>query len=87
MQRRAFLQWLCVGIGVASTATTANALGAIRASTSLKADENPKPQPSVATPEDLDSARVEDVWYGHWRRVNRRHYRRVSRRVYRRRYY
>lgn len=87
MQRRAFLQWLCVGIGVASTATTANALGAIPASTSLKSDRSPKPQPGVATPEDIDSAKVEDVWYGHWRRVNRRHYRRVSRRVYRRHYY
>ncbi len=50
-------------------------------------DPGAKPEPGVATTEDMDTARVEDVWYGHWRRVNRRHYRRVSRRVYRRHYY
>jgi hypothetical protein len=87
MQRRAFLQWLCTGLGVASAATTARALSAIPAITSLKPDTTSKPQSGVVTPEDMDSAKVEDVWYGHWRRVNRRHYRRVSRRVYRRRYY
>ncbi len=87
MQRRAFLQSLCAGICVASTAATAHAFGSIPASTSLKPGRSPKLQPSVATSEDIESAKVEDVWYGHWRRVNRRHYRRVRRRVYRRHYY
>ena len=86
MQRRAFLRFLCGGLGIASAATTAQALTVIK---TLGSDigRGAKPQPSVAIPGDMDSAKVEDVWYGHWRRVNRRHYRRVSRRVYRRRYY
>jgi hypothetical protein len=87
MQRRAFLRFFCVGLGIASTATTAQALTVIKKLRSDDIGHGAKPQPSVAIPEDMDSAKVEDVWYGHWRRVNRRHYRRVSRRVYRRRYY
>jgi hypothetical protein len=87
MQRRAFLQFLGVGLGIASTATTAQALTMVRTLDSHDIGRGAKPQPSVAMPDDMDSAKVEDVWYGHWRRVNRRHYRRVSRRVYRRRYY
>jgi hypothetical protein len=87
MQRRAFLGFFCVGLGIASTATTAQALTVIKTLGSDDIGHGAKPQPSVAIPEDMDSAKVEDVWYGHWRRVNRRHYRRVSRRVYRRRYY
>ncbi len=87
MQRRAFLQFLSVGLGVASTASTAKALSAMRSLNWRDIDSGAKPEPGVATPEDMDSAKVEDAWYGHWRRVNRRHYRRVSRRVYRRHYY
>jgi hypothetical protein len=84
MQRRAFLLWLCAGIG--ASATTARALSAIPATPSLNSDNALNQHSGVATPEDVDSAKVENVWYGHWRRVNRRHYRRVSRRVYRRHY-
>jgi hypothetical protein len=87
MERRAFLQLLCVGIGAASVNSSAKALNFVfqlppRGSISDHAAER-----SVAAPEDIDDAKIEKVWYGHWRRVNRRHYRRVSRRVYRRHYY
>jgi len=84
MERRAFLQLLCIGMGIA-TAAPAKALPAIGSLASP--DPAPAPQPGVARPKDLDDAKVEKAWYGHWRRVNRRHYRRVSRRVYRRRYW
>jgi hypothetical protein len=84
MERRAFVRFLCIGMGIAAMATPAKALTSV--ATPASPNPSPAPQPSIATPEDMDSAKVEDVWYGHWRRVNRRHYRRVSRRVYRRRY-
>jgi hypothetical protein len=87
MERRAFLQLLCVGLGAASLATPAKALTLIDQLAGRGSESGQAQAPSVATPEDVDRAQVEKVWYGHWRRVNRRHYRRVSRRVYRRHYY
>lgn len=100
MERRAFLQLFWVGVGVAFTATPVKALTLVvplasgsdpgRAQEPLatsRSDPRRAPVPSVATEDDIDGAQVEKVWYGHWRRVNRRHYRRVSRRVYRRHYY
>ena len=76
MERRAFLQLLGIGIGMVSAAGQVKALPLVA-----------KPESSVGPAEDMDRAPVEDVYYGHWRRVTRRHYRRVSRRVYRRRFY
>jgi len=86
MERRGFLQLLCVGMGTAFAAAPAKAFPLLSPITP-GFDHGLEPEPSVATAEDLEGARIEKVWYGHWRRVNRRHYRRVSRRVYRRHYY
>ncbi len=86
MERRAFLQLLCLGIGAMSAATPTEAFPLTR----LPAGESNggvAPEPSVATPEDMGNAQVEKIYYGHYRRVHRRHYRRVSRRVYRRHHY
>ncbi len=58
MQRRAFLQFLCVGLGVATTATTAQALPALKSLGSGEIDWGAKPQSGVATAEDMDSAKV-----------------------------
>jgi hypothetical protein len=87
MERRNFLQLLCIGIGVASTATPARAFTLLAPIAVPGSDPRLAPEPSVASGEDIDHAQIDKVWYGHWRRVNRRHYRRVSRRVYRRHYY
>ncbi len=75
MQRRAFLQFLCVGLGVVSAGNSAKALFAAKSLTHPDLDQQPNAQSSVATPEDMDIAKAEDVWYGHWRRVNRRYWR------------
>ena len=87
MERRAFVQLLCVGMGMAAAATPAKALTFIAPIAVPGSDRRRAVEPSVAREEDLDGAQIEKAWYGHWRRVNRRHYRRVSRRVYRRHYY
>jgi len=87
MERRAFLQLLCFGMGMAASATPAKALTLVAPIAAPGSDHGLELEPSVATAEVLEGARIEKVWYGHWRRVNRRHYRRVSRRVYRRHYY
>jgi hypothetical protein len=87
MERRNFLQLLCVGMAMASTATPAKAFTLLAPIALPGPDPRLAPEPSVASGEDIDHAQIEKVWYGHWRRVNRRHYRRVSRRVYRRHYY
>ncbi len=86
MERRAFLQLLCLGIGAMSAATPIEAFPLIP----LPAGESHggvAPEPSIGIPEDVGSARFEKIYYGHYRRVHRRHYRRVSRRVYRRHHY
>ena len=87
MERRAFLQLLCFGMGIAGGAAPAKALTLVAPLAVPGRDSSLAPEPSVATEEDIDNAQIEKIWYGHWRRVNRRHYRRVSRRVYRRHYY
>ena len=87
MERRAFLQLLCLGMGMAAASKPAKALTLVAPLAVPGSDPGLGPEPSVATAEDIDRAQVERVYYGHWRRVNRRHYRRVSRRVYRRHYY
>jgi len=87
MERRNFLQLLCVGMGMASAAAPAKAFTLLAPIAVPGSDPRLAPEPSVATGEDIDHAQIEKVWYGHWRRVNRRHYRRVGRRVYRRHYW
>lgn len=86
MERRFFLQMLCVGIG-AVTSMPAHASAAFVPPVSSGGDRQSAPESAVATERDVENVQVEDAQYGHWRRVNRRHYRRVSRRVYRRHYY
>jgi hypothetical protein len=87
MERRAFLQLLCFGMGMVSAATATKALTLVEPLTAPDTHRGPAPEAAVATPEDMAHAQVEKAYYGHWRRVGRRHYRRVSRRVYRRHYY
>jgi hypothetical protein len=85
MERRKFLSLAFIGASVSLLAKPARAL------TAAAALRSPEPalgrQPGVATSEEIDEAKTEKAYYGHWRRVGRRRYRRVSRRVYRRRYY
>lgn len=87
MERRAFVQLLCFGMGVVSAATPTKALILASPLDAAKSSPIPAPEPSVAKSEDMERVQVEKAYYGHWRRVGRRHYRRVSRRVYRRHYY
>ena len=84
MERRAFLQFLCVGMGLASVATPATAFTLLAQPAANGPEGSPAPEPSVATKEDVDGAQVEKVYYGHYRRVRRRTYRRHVRRVNRR---
>jgi len=88
MERRAFLQLLCVGMGMVLATKPTKAITLVAPSlTQTDSGSGPTPEPSVGKAEDMDRVQVEKARYGHWRRVNRRHYRRVSRRVYRRRFY
>jgi len=87
MERRAFLQLLCVGMGMVLATKPTKAITLVAPSlTQTEPGSGPTPEPSVGKAEDMDRVQVEKAYYGHWRRVNRRHYRRVSRRVYRRHY-
>jgi hypothetical protein len=88
MERRQFLQLLCVGMGMVLATKPTKAITLVAPPlTQTDSGSGPTPETSVAKSEDMDPAQVEKAYYGHWRRVNRRHYRRVSRRVYRRHYY
>jgi hypothetical protein len=88
MERRGFLQLLCVGMGMVLATKPTKAITLVAPPlTQTDSGFGPTPETSVAKSEDMDPAQVEKAYYGHWRRVNRRHYRRVSRRVYRRHYY
>jgi hypothetical protein len=80
MERRGFLRLLCVGMGMVSATAATKALTFVETPTARDSNQGPAPEPAVATPEDMDRARVEKTYYGHWRRVGRRHYRRVYRR-------
>ena len=82
MERRAFLQLLCFGMGMVSAATATKALTLAEPLTAPDSNPGPTPEPAVPTPEDMDHAQVEKTYYGHWRRVGRRHYRRAYRRHY-----
>jgi hypothetical protein len=82
MERRAFLQLLCFGMGMVSAATATKALTLVEPLTAPDPHQGSAPEPGFATPEDMDHAQVEKAYYGHWRRVGRRHYRRAYRRHY-----
>ncbi len=75
MKRIVFLQLLCAGIMTVSTATPMEAVASIMPF-SVPQGISVAPEPGVATAEDMDSAKVEKAYYGHWRRVHRRVYRR-----------
>jgi hypothetical protein len=84
MERRALLKLLCLG------ATAAFAASPVRAFTRLAPvappdfDPTTTPQAAVATPEDIERAKIEKAWW--YRRRRRRYYRRYY--YYRpRRYY
>ena len=79
MERRAFLKLLCMGVGVAAAAAPAEALTSLAPLAAPDHHLDLAPQPGVATSEDMERAKVEKAYYGHWRRVHRRHHR-----VYRR---
>lgn len=66
MELRAVLQLLCAGVVMASAVAPAEAL------TSVMPDRQASvaPEPGVATSEDIDRAKVEKAWYGHWRRAS-----------------
>jgi hypothetical protein len=76
MKRGLFLQLFCAGIVMASAATPAEAITSPMPLSALNRATSVAPEPGVATSQDMDRAKVEKAWYGHWRRVNRRVYRR-----------
>ena len=61
MERRAFLQLLCVGMGMASAATPAKAFTLLAPLAAPGPAPGRAPKPSVATAEDIDRAQVEKV--------------------------
>jgi hypothetical protein len=67
MERRAFLQLLCIGTGTVAATTP---LKALTVAVPLPATR-PAPEPSAKS-EDMDGAQVEKAYYGHARRVTRR---------------
>ncbi len=83
MKRAVFLQLFCAGIVMASAATPAKAITSSMPFSTLTREASVAPEPGVATSQDMDRAKVEKAYYGHWRRVNRR----VHRRAYRHYYY
>jgi len=87
MERRAFLQMLCIGTGAGVTFASAKAMTSFIPFEEFRSDRALSTEPAVAAEKDAENVEIEKAYYGHWRRVNRRHYRRVSRRVYRRHYY
>jgi hypothetical protein len=76
MEVRAVLQLLCAGVVMASAVAPAEALTSVMPFAASDRQASVAPEPGVATSEDIDRAKVEKAWYGHWRRVNRRVYRR-----------
>jgi len=50
MERRAFLQLLCIGMGMVSAATATKALTLVEPLNSLDSNRGLEPMPSVATP-------------------------------------
>lgn len=84
MERRAILKLLCLGATAAFAASPARALTRLAPVEPPDTDPTTIPRAAVATPEDIERAKIEKAWW--YRRVRRRHYRRYSRRYYRRYY-
>ena len=88
MDRRLFLRSLFIGAGVLAVTTTlpdiAHAMPAAEPFRDTPVGN--APSAAVATPEDIEAARLEDIQYG-WRRRRRRVYFRRRRYGYRRRYF
>lgn len=76
MKHGVFFPLLCAGIVIASGATPAAAIALVTPFSAPNREMSVAPEPGVATSKDLDSAKVEKAYYGHWRRVHRRVYRR-----------
>ncbi len=85
MKHGALFQLLCAGIVIGSAATPAGAIASVMPFSAPDREMGIAPEPGVVTSEDLDSAKIEKVYYGHWRRVHRRVYRRHY--YYHNRYY
>lgn len=73
MERRQFLTALCAGIGASAIASQAAALMRIAPNVAVGADPGLSPRAGVATPEDLERAKVEKAFgRGYWRHRRRR---------------
>jgi len=92
MERRALLKLLCLGATAAFAASPARAFTRLAPVAPPDFDPTTTPQAAVATPEDIEQAKIEKAW---WYRRRRRYYRRYYyyrprhyyRRHYRRRHY
>jgi len=80
MERRALLKLLCLGATAAVVASPARAFTRLAPVAPPDFDPTTTPQAAVATPEDIERAKVEKARW--WRRRRRRHYRRYYRRYY-----
>jgi hypothetical protein len=70
MERRQFLQLLCVGMGMVLATKPTKAITLVAPPlTQTDSGSGPTPETSVAKSEDMDPAQVEKAYYGHWRRV------------------
>jgi len=96
MERRAFLKFICAGVGaataLAASSARSHALSKLAPVEPMVQTPSPILEPAVATDADMEQAKVEQA---HWRRRywrrhrrwHRRHWRRWHRRYWRRRYY
>jgi hypothetical protein len=83
MERRAFLTALFAGIGASFAASQAQALTGLAPKAAAGSNPAFAPEPGIATPEDLENAKVEKTWAGGYWRHRRRRSRRAARRYYR----
>lgn len=69
MERRAFLKFLCAGIGAAAVVASSPSKALTRLAPLGVPDDDPAmtPEAAVATPEDMERAKVEKSYWG-WRR-------------------
>jgi hypothetical protein len=82
MERRDFLKSLCVGSAAALAASPARAFTPLASSAPASLDPSQAPQASVATPEDLEQAKIEQTFGGGYWRHRRRRARRYGQEEY-----
>lgn len=82
MERREFLTALWAGLGASVVATQAQALTRLAPGPISASDSGLSPQIGVATPEDMENAKVEKTFGGGYWRHRRRRARRYGRRYY-----